>query len=199
VIALIFAALVAMVPWPTDPAEALPDYWARAAVISVATADVSHGDAGLAALLLVTMRGESHFDRRIHAGERHPVWTSDQGRAIGLLQLHRPPRMPLEEWRALAGVDEGATRRSLERAASLLGFFRHRCAPGLITTAKVAVVVASYGAGHCTSAPPWALARAREWSNVVRELRGPAAGGGARCAPEPRAHSSEGGQGAADR
>jgi hypothetical protein len=169
---LILAAILRLVPTPTDPTEQVDEYTARLDTIAQAIDDVSAGSPSLAAALVVTAHYESHFDRRIHTGSGHPTLHEDHHRARALYQLHRPPSMDVDTWHALAGDDLAATTRETRLAAQLLGHMHVTCAPGPMTAARFAVVATSFGVGHCTGAASWSFVRAREWTRVVAWLGG---------------------------
>jgi hypothetical protein len=107
----------------------------------------SGGDAQIAALLIVIAFHESTLSIRIHQGLCKQN-ECDHGKAASLWQLHESARIPLEEWKALAGEDPATTLKAAIATAQLLQALRHSCGrdPAFILTAY---------AGRRCSATDW--------------------------------------------
>lgn len=80
----------------------------------------------LEAMLLTLGWYESGFTQRIHAG-RCRKGECDGGRATSLWQLQASGKLPLPEWRELAGTSEEATERAAWAAARALSVARASC------------------------------------------------------------------------
>lgn len=179
--AAILAAALALPP-PVTPGghepEPRPAYEARIGTIAQAISDVSRTREE-AATLLVIMYDESRFDRFIHAGERHPIWTQDHGRARCLAQLHATGQVP--EWATLAGTDLDSTRRCAGAAIRVLRSAAHVCTSGKMTaTADMARVFEAYANSGVQCSPSkrsaeraarWERLRTRLWAYSAREGR----------------------------
>jgi hypothetical protein len=120
----------------------------------------------------VTMRGESLFDVRVHAGEKHPVWTQDDGKAMCLGQIHVSGIVPESEWRTLAGTDLAATRRCARATMRLLIAHQRHCdaRTKVPTPQAIARVFASYGTGGQCTPTKRSLERAGRWARTVVRL-----------------------------
>jgi hypothetical protein len=82
----------------------------------------------LAAAVLTHFYEESRFALEVHAGEEHPVWTQDDGRARCLGQLHAG-FVPSHNWQELAGLDLDATKRCVLWTARALTRMALYCSP----------------------------------------------------------------------
>lgn len=148
---LLAAALSLPAPWTKTPVETRAEYEARVGTIAHAIA-LEAPDKLTAATVLAIWYGESRFDLRVHAGEKHPVWTQDMGRARCLGQLHVSGLVPRTEWERLVGTTLDATRRCARATVRVLLAQRRLCrargTPGLAET------LAAYGSGrHCRPGP----------------------------------------------
>lgn len=159
--------------------ETPPVYTERLATISTAVLDTtaapgtwgwSWGRKQLAAALLVHMDAESGgFDLRVHAGERHPRWTQDDGRAKCLAQLYHTALVP--GWDTLAGTGDTATHHCVSAAARVLSAMARMCVGhSAMTEAGMALTFeAMHGAG-CVTPGAESRKRAAEWMRTVGEL-----------------------------
>ncbi len=141
---LLAAALSLPAPWTKTPVETPEQYQARLDTIAKAIA-IEAPNKLTAVTVLVVWYDESRFDRRIHAGEEHPIWTQDVGRARCLGQLHVSGLVPRAQWERLVGLDIDATRRCARATVRVLLAQRRLCrargTPGLAQT------LAAYASG----------------------------------------------------
>jgi len=116
------------------------------------------------------MGNETRFDRRIHAGEKHPDWDQDKGLAKCLGQHHVSRAIPRAQWERLPGLDVDATLRcaiattmQLVSQAKQCGVFLGRHA----SKDAVAQAFAAYATGgHCKPGErDWS--RALEWEKLM--------------------------------
>lgn len=122
-----------------------------------------------AAFAYVLSKNESQFDRLVHAGLVHPVWTQDKGRAKCLGQIHKTGLVP--NWHELAGVDYEATERCVKAIIKIERSVAGMCIhTSLLTQSDAERVFAAYAGRGCTPTRQ-SVHRAKEWSEVVRRLR----------------------------
>lgn len=178
----IFAVLLTLPP-PYVSTESQDAYRARmttiAEAVDVETKDVrgwNLGQTQLAAILLTIWWEESRFDPLVHAGEQHPVWTSDKGKSRCMGQVQASGLVPTPEWALLAGTDLTSTRRCAAATVRVFVAQFRRCVPGgqSASKASLARAIAAYGGRACRP-EPWAMARARTVETLLRRLRSPPA------------------------
>ena len=120
---------------------------------------------------------ESGLDWAVHAGKPSPVGPSDYGKAKCMGQIHTWPGNTLltkEQWAALPGTDEAATRRCadatlaylFEHARKCLRVTEERTSP--LSDAEVVRLFAAYGDGHCSPVD----ASDKKRLDTYRRLRG---------------------------
>jgi hypothetical protein len=174
---MLFNAIMAM-PHAHAPDETAEERIERFHVIAESNAKAalalangkgwSAWELGLAVTVLQG-RESGGFDRRIHAGEEHPVWTQDHGLARCMGQIHATVEsgpVPLEVWNRLAGLDVDSTELCARVTAQLLVSYARQCGVYLGHRANrniVAQAFAGYGSGgKCTpSDEMWG--RADQW------------------------------------
>lgn len=150
---------------------------ARLDTIALAIDDTSNSPEEAAAELTI-MYGESKLDSIIHAGEIHPVWTQDHGKAKCLSQLHKSGQVP--EWVTLAGIDYAATLRCAAATIRVLRSAAWKCHVSFASPseADMSRVFAEYasGMGGCRPtvqsqhrAEMWNRMRARLWRDVGKK------------------------------
>jgi hypothetical protein len=134
-IAVWIAAELARLPGSHAPGETRDQYNQRAAEISTALAEEAVPYANgmgwsateLAAAGAVIWYSETLLDKRVHAGEQHPVWTQDHGLAHCGFQLHVSGLVPLEVWERLAGLDADATHLCARYGLRVVVAQAHEC------------------------------------------------------------------------
>lgn len=148
--------ILSLTPSYGDPEpKGLASYERRvhiAAAVAVEAKEQSPGWLGstesLALAALTVMYEETRLDSRIHAGEPHPVWDEDKGRAKCLGQVHVSGFVPPREWSTLTGTDFAATRRCARATIRLLvssqRYCRHEGSKG-----NVAITFAKYAGRGC--------------------------------------------------
>jgi hypothetical protein len=162
----------------TSPGETPDEQRARlgtiAGAIATAARDAADGQgwtaSELAGWVLVLWKEESQFDLRVHAGIPHPVWSSDEGRAACMGQIHKSRIVPPEEWAVLSGTSEErtlqcarATLRVCIAQAKQCGVYLRRQASKL----GVAETFAAYGSGGKCKPDERAWFRAERWAKVM--------------------------------
>ncbi len=113
---------------------------------------------------------ETRFDRRIHAGEKHPIWTQDDGLATCLGQHHESKNVPREEWQRLAGLGLEATERCARATTMVLVSQAKQCGVFLGRRASkgaVAAAFAGYGSGGNCSPSEEMSRRGAEWERLM--------------------------------
>src|SRR5574341_81384 len=112
------------------------------------------------ALAVTVLQGNESggFDKRVHAGEEHPVYTQDKGLAKCMGQIHETKDqkgnpwgpVPRQVWEKLAGLDVDSTELCARVTAQLLVSYAGQCGVFLGTRANrnvIAQTFASYGSG----------------------------------------------------
>lgn len=138
-----------------------------------------------AALISMTWRWESAaLEYYVHAGEESPVGHQDHGNAVCLGQIQTWPNnkhLPTKaDHRALAGTSPEATERCARMTLTYMWGHAQRC---LRTRAnketrwreplrdyEVAILAASYGAGHCAPVAKRHKDRAYTFRKIWKEL-----------------------------
>lgn len=131
---------------------------------------------GLAAAVTVLEGNESGgFDRRVHAGEKHPVWSQDNGLAHCLAQLHETIAtgpVPHDVWVRLAGLDVESTALCAKVATAVLVSYAKQCGVFLghrETRWAVARAFAGYHYGGKCVPEDMEERRAAQWEKLVFE------------------------------
>jgi hypothetical protein len=117
VVAAWLAAELARLPGSHAPGETREEYVGRIGEISTALAEEAVPYANgqgwtateLAAAGAVIWYSETLLDKRVHAGEAHPVWTQDNGLAKCGFQLHTSGLVPQDVWERLVGLGTDST------------------------------------------------------------------------------------------
>lgn len=105
-------------------------------------------------------QNESGLDWAVHAGVESPVGPGDWGAARCMGQIHTWPGNYLltrEQWTALVGTDEAATRRCADATLSYLWYHAERCLrvgkanrwAEPLRDDEVLRLFAAYGEGYC--------------------------------------------------
>lgn len=124
----------------------------------------------LAAAAEVIWDGESLFDRRVHAGEQHPIWTQDNMLARCGMQLHASGLVPADVWTQLGGVDQDATRLCAKYGTRVVVAMARQCGVynGLRADRnRVAITFASYASGGKCKPDDRAWQRADRWLKMM--------------------------------
>jgi hypothetical protein len=124
----------------------------------------------IAAATTVLEGNETRFDKRIHAGEKHPIWTQDDGMATCLGQHHVSKSIPPEKWAALAGLGLDATNRCAQATTMMLVQHARQCGVFIGQRASknaVAQAFASYGSGGKCAPNDDMWARGAEWEKLM--------------------------------
>jgi hypothetical protein len=175
----LLAAALAM-PTSKAPGETPEQVHARLETIAVALAtaakEASTGEGWtsteMAAAVLVLWNEETRFDLRVHAGEKHPQWTQDQGKSRCLGQIQASALVPPDEWAALAGTGEEATLVCARATMRVLRAQGRRCGTYLGVRAdrrRVSVTFSAYGSGGKCKADDRSWTRADRWIKVMAE------------------------------
>lgn len=114
VVAAWIAVELARLPGSRTPGETREEYVERAKEVGMALAVQAQPFANgsgwawteLAAAGAVIWHGETLLDKRIQAGEPHPVWDQDKGLARCGMQLHTSGLVPQDVWMRLVGAGE---------------------------------------------------------------------------------------------
>jgi len=117
VVAAWLAAELGRLPGSHAPGESREEYVNRVGEISTALAEEAIPYANgtgwsateLAAAGAVIWYSETLLDKRVHAGEQHPVWTQDNGLAKCGFQLHTSGLVPQDVWERLVGLGTDST------------------------------------------------------------------------------------------
>lgn len=167
-------------PAPTyrdEPPETLDRYRERVQMIGEVTAEATQdvrwawGPKALITATLEHMYEESRFDVRIHAGDPHPLWDSDDGKAACLGQLHQSGIVPPREWVVLAGTDREATLRCVRATMRVLVSLQRMCANRLPPTVpNMAAVFGGLSGRGCQSTPS-SQRRAQQWARLMMQFK----------------------------
>lgn len=122
----------------------------------------------LAAAGAVIWQGETLFDRRIQAGEEHPIWNQDHGLARCGMQLHVSGIVPQEVWEKLVGEGKDAVHLCAQYGLRVVIAQAKQCGVYFSQRAdrrRVAWMLASYASGgKCAPGE-------REWERADRWVR----------------------------
>jgi len=163
-------------PKSRAPGETREEFEARVQEISVALVHEARQFADgkgwslteLAAAGGVIWQGETLFDRRIQAGEEHPIWNQDHGLARCGMQLHASGIVPPEVWEKLVGEGKDAVHLCAQYGLRVVVAQAKQCGVYFGQRAdrrRVAWMLASYGSGgKCTPAE-------RSWERADRWVR----------------------------
>ena len=152
---------------PHGTGESAEDYVVR--LDTIARAIVAESDSTDEALaVLVLWHSESKFDPLIHAGEPHPLWHQDHGRARCGLQVHRSRLIP--DWDAITGTHLAATRRCVAAGLRVLRHGLTVCGRGYVGRERMARGFQAYASGHCGAPSAESLRRSAEWARVVGKV-----------------------------
>lgn len=128
-------------------------------------------------LLVTVIQGNESggFDKRVHAGEEHPIYTQDKGLARCMSQIHETKDekgnpwgpVPRGTWEKLAGLDVDSTELCARVTAQLIVSYAGQCGVYLGRRADrnvVAQTLAGYGyGGKCVPGD-------REWKRADQWL-----------------------------
>lgn len=163
-------------PKSRAPDETREEFEARVQEISVAIVQEARQFADgkgwtlteLAAAGAVIWQGETMFDRRIQAGEEHPIWNQDHGLARCGMQLHVSGIVPQEVWDKLVGEGKDAVHLCAQYGLRVVVAQAKQCGVYFSQRAdrrRVAWMLASYASGgKC-------VPKDREWARADRWVR----------------------------
>ena len=122
----------------------------------------------LAAAGAIIWQGETLFDRRIQAGEEHPIWNQDHGLARCGMQLHVSGIVPQDVWEKLVGKGKDAVHLCAQYGLRVVIAQAKQCGVYIGQRAdrrRVAWMLASYASGgNCTPGD-------RDWARADRWVR----------------------------
>lgn len=122
----------------------------------------------LAAAGGVIWQGETLFDRRIQAGEEHPIWNQDHGLARCGMQLHVSGIVPQDIWEKLVGEGKDAVHLCAQYGLRVVISQAKQCGVYFGQRAdrrRIAWMLASYASGgKCAPGE-------REWGRADRWLK----------------------------
>jgi len=185
IVALAKAALA--IPHALAPGETKEEFEARIQQIAETDADAALAHAngkGWTAfelgLSVVVLQGNESggFDKRVHAGEQHPVWDQDKGLARCLGQLHETKDqkgnpagpVPRSVWEKLAGLDLDSTALCARVTTQMLVSHANQCGVFLGRRANkglVAQAFASYAYGGKCIPEDREWKRAQQWEALL--------------------------------
>jgi hypothetical protein len=158
VIAAWLAAELAHLPGSRAPGETRQEYVDRAGQIATALAEEATPFANgsgwtsteLAAAGAVIWYSETLLDKRIQAGEQHPVWNQDHGLARCGMQLHSSGIVPQDVWARLVGQGADSTHLCAQYGLRVIVAQARQC--GVFSGVRadrnrVAKTFASYASG----------------------------------------------------
>ena len=166
------------IPGSHVPGETREEYRARVGEVATAMVEESRTLANgsgwslteLAAAGAIIWHGETLFDRRVHAGEQHPLWNQDHGLARCGMQLHSSGIVPQDVWERLVGLGTDQTHlcaqyglRVLIAQAKQCGVFNGQRAD----RRRVAMTFASYASGGKCKPTDREWERADRWLKVM--------------------------------
>lgn len=183
--ALVKAALA--IPHQLAPGETAEEREARVQTIAEANATAALAFANgkgwtafeLGLAVTVLQGNESGgFDRRVHAGEEHPIWTQDKGLARCLGQIHETKDqkgnpagpVPRAVWEKLAGLGLESTELCARVTTQVLVSHANQCGVFLGRRASrnlVAQAFASYGYGGKCKPEDREWKRADQWVSLL--------------------------------
>ena len=112
------------------------------------------------------------YDPRIHAGQKHPFWTQDNGRARCLGQFHMSLIVPREVWVGTAGTDLESTRNCARATIRVWRAQASRCsALDVWDEASVAKVFGAYARGGSCVPDARDKKRAAMWAEAMRRAQ----------------------------
>lgn len=158
VVAAWLAAELVKLPGSRAPGETREDYVDRVRQVAEAEAEEAAPFANgsgwtsteIAAAGAVIWYSETLFDKRIHAGEAHPVWTQDHGLARCGMQLHTSGIVPQDVWEKLAGLGKDSTHLCAQYGLRVVIAQAKQCGVFMGQRAdrrRVAETFASYASG----------------------------------------------------
>lgn len=163
-------------PGSHAPGESKEEYAARVSEIATAFVEESHAFANgsgwswteLAAAGGVLWGSETLFDKRVHAGEKHPKWTQDHGLARCGMQVHVSGIVPQEVWEKLAGTGIDQTHLCAQYGLRVLISQAKQCGVYFGQRGdrrRIAMTYAAYGyGGKC-------VPQDREWERADRWIK----------------------------
>ena len=104
----------------------------------------------LAAAAGVIWQGETLFDRRVQAGEEHPIWNQDHGLARCGMQLHVSGIVPQDVWEKLVGSGKDSVHLCAQYGLRVVIAQAKQCGVYIGQRAdrrRVAWMLASYASG----------------------------------------------------
>lgn len=163
VAALLKAALA--IPHSLAPGETAEERQARVEQIAQANASAALAYANgkgwtafeLGLAVTVLQGNESGgFDKRVHAGEEHPIWTQDKGLARCLGQLHETKDdkgnpagpVPRSTWEKLAGLGLESTELCARVTTQVLVSHANQCGVFLGRRAQRNLIAQAYASYH---------------------------------------------------
>lgn len=173
------AAELMKLPGSHAPGETREEYASRVHDVAVSLVDeaipiarAAHGWSvtEIAVAGAIVWHGETLFDKRVQAGEAHPKWTQDDGRARCGMQLHSSAIVPQEVWEKLAGVAPDATHLCARYGLRVLVAQGRQCSTfiGLrADRARVAKTFASYATGGKCVPTDRDWQRADRWVKIM--------------------------------
>jgi hypothetical protein len=162
IVAAWLAAELAHLPGSRAPGETREEYVERAGQIAAALAEEATPYANgtgwtsteLAAAGAVIWYSETLLDKRIQAGEQHPVWNQDHGLARCGMQLHASGIVPQDVWERLVGQGSDPVHLCAQYGLRVVVAQARQCGVFLGVRAdrnRVAKTFASYASGgRCT-------------------------------------------------
>lgn len=137
-----------------------------------------------AALVVSILRGESALDYHVHGGTPSPIGNADNGLSLCMGQIqHAKAWWTEEQWRAMAGLTEEATRLCVQGVLRVLGYHAQRCQMRAalpkqgrwdrpLFQGEALRVIAAYGKGHCVvQYSKTAQSKARDFTQIQRHLK----------------------------
>ena len=158
IVAAWLAAELVRLPGSHAPGETREEYVERAGQTATALAEEATPFANgsgwtsteLAAAGAVIWYSETLLDKRIQAGEQHPVWNQDHGLARCGMQLHSSGLVPQEVWEKLVGHGSDSTHLCAQYGLRVIVAQAKQCGVFLGVRAdrtRVAKTFASYASG----------------------------------------------------
>lgn len=178
VVAAWLAAEFLKQPGSHAPGELRADYNTRVTDVSSAIAEeatpfangIGWTSTEIAAAAEVIWYSESLFDRRVHAGEEHPLWHGDHGLAHCPMQVHQSKIVPPDIWARLGGVDADATHLCAQYGIRVMLAQARQCGVFIGVRAdrnRVAQTFASYASGGKCKPTDRDWQRADLWLKVM--------------------------------
>jgi hypothetical protein len=166
------------IPGSHAPGETREDYQARVQAVSTALVEEARTLANgsgwslteLAAAGGIIWHGESLFDKRVHAGEPHPLWNEDHHLARCGMQIHSSGIVPQDVWEKLVGLGTDETHLCAQYGLRVLIAQAKQCGVFLGQRAdrrRVAMTFASYASGGKCKPTDREWERADRWLKVM--------------------------------